>query len=160
MSEPFSRGILRLKGITLLELLIVMSIIVVLMGILLPCLNRAKESAYELAAIQTEVDEEGKVRLEITDPSHRKRHDDIYMIKIERPGRCRVVLKKPHPSGMKLIKRDGQEYIKWRPEWDDIGVHSITVVFEGEETSEQQIRVYVFNKELMEAEMEKRNESD
>jgi hypothetical protein len=50
-----------------------MSVIVLLMSILLPCLNRAKESAYELAAIETEVDEEGKVRLEITDPSHRKR---------------------------------------------------------------------------------------
>jgi prepilin-type N-terminal cleavage/methylation domain-containing protein len=146
------KPIVRLKGFTLLELLIVMAIIVLLMGILLPCLNRAKESAYELAAIQTEVDEEGKVRLEITDPSHRKAHDDIYMIKIERPYRCRVVLKKPHPSGMKLVKRDGQEYIKWRPQWDHIGVHLITVVFEGQETSEQQIRIYVFNKELLEAE--------
>lgn len=69
-----------------------------LVSILLPCLNRAKESAYELAAIETGVDEEGKVRQEITDISHRKRHDDIYMIKIARPYRCRVVLKKPHLS--------------------------------------------------------------
>jgi len=37
-----------------------MSIIVLLMSILLPCLWRAKESAYELFAVQTEVDEEGK----------------------------------------------------------------------------------------------------
>ena len=150
----------RLKGFTLLELLIVMSIIVLLMSILLPCLNRAKESAYELFANQTEVDEEGKVRLEIEKPSERKAHDDIYMIKIERPGRCRVVLKKPHPSGMKLIKRDGQEYIKWRPEWDDIGMHLITVVFEGQETSEQEIRVYVFNKELLEAKLKDKSDAD
>ena len=53
---------------------------------------------------------------------------------------------------MKLIKRDGQDYIKWRPEWDDIGVHLITVVFQGEETAEQEIRIYVFNKKLLEAE--------
>ena len=66
------KGIVRLKGFTLLELLIVMSIIVLLMSILLPCLWRAKESAYELFAKQTQVDEEGKVRMEI-----RKAHDDI-----------------------------------------------------------------------------------
>ncbi len=155
-----SRPIVRSEGFTLLELLIVMSIIALLMGVLLPCLNRAKESAYELAAIQTAVDDEGKVRLEITDLSHRKRHHDIYMIKIEPPYRCRVVLKKPHPSGMKLIKRDGREYIKWRPEWDHIGVHPITVVFEGEETSEQQIRVYVFNKQLLESQSKKKSPAD
>jgi prepilin-type N-terminal cleavage/methylation domain-containing protein len=51
---------MRRKGFTLIELLIVMSIIVLLMSILLPCLMRAKESAYELFAMQTEVDEEGK----------------------------------------------------------------------------------------------------
>ena len=152
------KGIMRLKGFTLLELLIVMSIIVLLMSILLPCLYRAKESAYELFAMQTEADEEGKVRLEIQDPSDRKAQDDIYMIKIERPGRCHVRLKKPHPSGMKLIKRDGQEYIKWRPEWHHIGVHLITVVFEGEETAEQEIRIYVFNKKLLEAEREDKSD--
>jgi len=118
------KPIVRLKGFTLLELLIVMSIIVLLMSILLPCLYRAKESAYELFAMQTEVDEEGKVRLKIQDPSDRKAQDDIYMIKIERPGRGQVRLRKPHPSGMKLIKRDGQEYIKWRPEWDHIDTRS------------------------------------
>ena len=154
------KGIMRLKGFTLLELLIVMSIIVVLMGILLPCLIRAKESAYELFAVKTEVDEEGKVRLEIQDPSDRKPQEGIYMIKIERPGRCRVVLKKPHPSGMKLIKRDGQDYIKWRPEWAHIGVHSITVVFEGQEPAEQEIRVYVFNKELLEAQRKEKSDAD
>ena len=52
---------------------------------------------------------------------------------------------------MKLTKRDGQDYIKWRPELDDSGVHVITVVFEGEEVSEQEISMYVSNKELLEA---------
>ena len=66
------------KGFTLLELLIVISIIVLLMSILLPCLMRAKESAYELFAIEKEVNEEGKVLLEITKPSERKPYDDIF----------------------------------------------------------------------------------
>ena len=148
------KGIVRLKGFTLLELLIVMSIIVLLMSILLPCLMRAKESAYELFAMQTEVDEEGKVRMEIKNPSDRKRHDDIYMIEINPPKNCHFFLRKPHPSGMKLIKRDGQDYIKWRPGLDDVGVHLITVVYEGEKVSEQEIRIYVFNKELLEAQRE------
>ena len=152
------KGIVRRKGFTLLELLIVMSIIVILMGILLPCLWRARESARELFAMQTEVDEEGKVRLEIRNLSDRKSHEDIYMIKIDPPGNCRVFLKRPRPSGMKLIKRDGQDYIKWRPKLADIGVHLITVVFEGEEISEQEIRIYVFNKKLLEAEREKKDE--
>ncbi len=86
--------------------------------------------------------------------SYRKSSEDIYMIIIDPPSGGRVSLKKPYPSGMKLIKRDGQDYIKWRPKLDDIGVHSITVVFEGEETSEQEIKIYVFNKELLEAERE------
>lgn len=150
------KGLVRLKGFTLLELLIVMSMIVILMSILLPCLNRAKESAYELCAMQTEVDEEGKVRLEIKNPSDRKAHDDIYMIEINRPRICHLSIRKPHPSGMKLIRRDGQDYIKWRPQWEDIGWHLITVVFAGEEVSEQEIRIYVFNKEHLEPERKKR----
>jgi prepilin-type N-terminal cleavage/methylation domain-containing protein len=137
------KGIVRLKGFTLLELLIVMSIIVLLMSILLPCLMRAKESAYELFAIPTEVDEGGKVRMEITKPSDRKRYDDIYMIEINPPKKCHFFIKKPHPSGMEKIRRDGQDYIKWRPGLDDVGVHLITVVFEGEKVSEQEIRIYV-----------------
>jgi prepilin-type N-terminal cleavage/methylation domain-containing protein len=143
------------KGFTLLELLIVMSIIVILMSILLPCLMRAKESAFELFAMQVEVDEEGKVLLEIQKPSDRKSYEDNYMIEINPPWPCSISLKKPHPSRMKLIKKDGQDYIKWRPKWEDIGVHRITVVFEGEKTSEQEIAVYVYNKELLDAEKDK-----
>ena len=148
------------KGFTLLELLIVMSIIVLLMSILLPCLMRAKENAYELFAMQVEANEEGKILLEIQKPSDRKSHEDLYMIEIHPPSKCHVSLKKPHPSRMKLIKRDGQDYIKWRPKWEDIGVHRITVVFEGEEISEQEIAIYVFNKELLEAQREDQLEAD
>jgi len=151
---------MRRKAFTLLELLIVMSIIVLLMSILLPCLMRAKESAYELFAMQKEVNEEGKVLLEIKDPSDRKPYDDIFMIEINPPMNCHVFIKKPHPAGMKLIKRDRQDYIKWRPKLEDIGVHSVTVVFEGEETSEQKIKVYVHNKELLEAKREGKSEAD
>ncbi len=148
------------KGFTLLELLIVMSIIVLLMSILLPCLMSAKERAYELCAMEVEVNKEGKVLLEIKKPSDRKPYDDIYMIEINPPKNCGVFLRKPHPSGMKLIKRDRQDYIKWRPKLDHIGVHFITVIFEGEEISEQEITIYVFNKELLEAELEDKLDAD
>jgi prepilin-type N-terminal cleavage/methylation domain-containing protein len=148
------------KGFTLIELLIVMSIIVLLLSILLPCLIGAKESALELFARQVEVDEEGKVMLEIQNPSDRKSTDDIYMIEITRPGICHISIKKPHPWGMNLIKRDGQDYIKWRPKWDDIGIHPVTIVFEGRQTSEQEITVYVYNKELLEAQQEGRLDAD
>ena len=148
------------KGFTLLELLIVMSIIALLFSILVPCLMSAKERALELLAMETEVNEEGKVHLEIQNLSDRKLSEDIYKIKIDPPGNRRVFIKKPYPSGMKLIKRDGQDYIKWRPKLDDIGVHFITVVFEGEEISEQEITIYVFNKELLEAEREDKLDAD
>ncbi len=148
------------KGFTLLELLIVMSIIILLLSILLPYLMSAKERAYELFAMEVEVNKEGKVLLEIKKPSDRKPYDDIYMIEINPPRNCHVFLKKPHPSGMKLIKRDRQDYIKWRPELDNIGVHLITVVFEGEETSEQEITIYVFTKKLLEAELEDKSDAD
>jgi len=119
----------------------------------------AKERTYELFAMETEVNEEGKVHLEIHDLSDRKLYDDMYMIKIDPPWSRRIFLKRPYPSGMKLIKRDGQDYIKWRPKLTDIGVHFITVVFEGEEISEQEITIYVFNKELLEAEREDKSDA-
>ena len=148
------KGIGRLRGFTLLELLVVMSIIILLASILLPCLLRAKESAYELFAMQTQVDKEGKVLMQIQDPSRRKRYDDIYMIEIYPPKNCHWFIKKPYPWGMKRIKRDGQDYIKWRPGWEDIGIHAIMVVYEAEKVFEQEIKVYVYNKEVLEAERE------
>ena len=148
------------KGFTLLELLIVMSIIILLLSILLPFLMSAKERALELCAMEVEVNKDGKVLLEIQNLSDRKSYEDIYMIMIDPPRNCRVFLKRPHPSGMKLIKRDGQDYIKWRPKLDNIGMHFITVVFEGEEISEQEITIYVFNKELLEAEREDKLDAD
>jgi len=120
----------------------------------------AKKRALELLAMQVEADEEGKVLLEIKDPSDRESYDDIYMIEINPPRKCRVSLRKPYPSRMKLIRRDGQDYIKWRPKWEDMGIHFITVVFEGEEISEQEIAVYVYNKELLEAERKEKADAD
>ena len=147
------------KSFTLIELLIVISIIAVLVSILVPCLMSAKQSAVELFAMQTEVDEEGKVLMQIRNLSDRKPYDDLYMIEIYPPKNCHVYLKKPYPPRMKLIKRDGQDYIKWRPEVEEIGVHLITVVFEAEKISEQEIKIYVFNKKLLDAELkDKTNE--
>jgi hypothetical protein len=114
----------------------------------------AKDSALELFAMQIEADKDGKVLMEIRDLSHRESYDDIYIIKIDPPGNCSVLLKRPYPSGMKLIKRDGHDYIKWRPKLDHIGVHLITVVFEGQETSEQEFKIYVYNKKLLDAKRE------
>jgi prepilin-type N-terminal cleavage/methylation domain-containing protein len=139
------------KGFTLLELLVVMSIIVLLLSILLPCLITAKDKAFELFAMQTAVDEDGKVMLEVRDPSDRESYEGIYMIEIKRPGRCSAFIKKPRHPRMTLIRKDGEYYIKWRPKLDDIGVHPVTVVFEGEQSSEQKITIYVYNKELLEA---------
>ncbi|UCD50456.1 MAG: type II secretion system protein [Phycisphaerales bacterium] len=142
------------KGFSLLELLVVMSIILVLLSISLPCLLRAKDSALQLVAMEVEVNEEGEISLEINDRSNRKATDDIYMIKIDRPGRCSVRLKKPLPSGMKLKRKDRRDYIFWRPKPQHIGRHTVTVVFEGEETSEKEITIYVYTKELLEARRE------
>lgn len=148
------------KGFTLLELLVVMSIILLLSSILLPCLFRAKDSALALVAMEVGVDEEGKVSLEINDRSNRKATDDIYMIKIDRPRKCGVRLKKPLPSGMKLRRKDGDDYIMWRPKTQHIGMHPVTLVFEGEETSEREITIYVYTKALLEAQREDKRETD
>ena len=148
------------KGFTLLELLIVISIIVLLLSILLPCLITAKDKAFELFAMQTAVDEDGKVMLEVRDPSDRESYEGIYMIEIKRPGRCSAFIKKPHHPRMKLIRKDGEYYIKWRPKLDDIGVHPVTVVFEGEQSSEQEITIYVYNKELLETQRQAQPNAD
>jgi hypothetical protein len=133
-----------------------MAIIMLLMGILLPCLIGAKERALELRASTVVVNKDGPVSLEIQNLTNRRSYEDIYMIVIDPPRNSRVSLKRPYPSSMKLIKRDGQDYIKWRPKLDDIGLHYITVVFKGEEVSEQEITIYVFNKELLKAESEEK----
>jgi len=139
------------KGFTLLELLVVMSIIVVLMSLSLPCLLRAKDSALALAATEVAWNEEGKVFLEINDGPNRKPTEDIYMIKIDRPARCSVRLKRPCPSGMRLRKKDGDDYILWRPRLQQIGVHQVTVAFDGEQTSEKEVTVYVGTHEALKA---------
>jgi len=131
-----------------------MSIIIILLSILLPCLIVAKNRAFELFAMQVEVDKEGKVLLETRAHSNIASYEGIYMIEINPPRNCSVFIKKPHHPKMKLIKRDGEYYIKWRPKLSDIGIHPITVVFEGEVNSEQEITVYVYNKKLLEAKQE------
>jgi prepilin-type N-terminal cleavage/methylation domain-containing protein len=148
------------KGFTLLELLIVISIIIVLFSILLTSLITAKDSALELCAMQVAPDKDGKVLLEIRNLSYRKSYEGIYMIKIDSPRNCSVSLKKPYHPGMKLIDKDGEDYIKWRPRVRDIGVHPVTVVFNGEKISEQQMTVYVYNKKLLDAQRENKPGTD
>jgi len=146
----------RRKGFTLLELLVVMSIIVLLLSILLPCLITAKDSALELIAMQVRPDEEGKVFLQIRNLSYRKSYEDVYIIEIDYSSDCSISLKKPYPPGMKLIKKDGEDYIRWRPKVSDIGVHNVTVVFKGEKITEQEITVYVYNKKLLDQQRQNR----
>jgi len=148
---------MRRKGFTLIELLIVMSIIVLLMSILLPCLMKVKESVYELFyAMETQVNDEGKVFMDIRNPYDRKAYEGIYMIEINPPWNCHFYIKKPYPAGMEKIKRDRQDYIKWRPKLRDVGVHKITVVFETEKPIEKRIKIYVRCKELLEAQREEK----
>jgi hypothetical protein len=137
-----------------------MSIIVLLLSILLPCLITAKDRAFELCAMQASVDEEGKVMLEVRDPADRESYEGIYMIEIKRPGICHISIKKPHHPRMKLISRDGEYYIKWRPTLNDIGIHPVTVVFEGRQTTEQEITIYVYNKQLLDAQREAQPQAD
>ena len=147
---------MRRKGFTLLELLVVMSIIVLLLSILLPCLITAKDSALELIAMQVRPDEEGKVFLQIRNLSYRKSYEDVYIIEIDYSSDCSISLKKPYPPGMKLIKKDGEDYIRWRPKVSDIGVHNVTVVFKGEKITEQEMTVYVYNKKLLDQQRQNR----
>ena len=137
-----------------------MSIIILLLSILLPCLIVAKDRAFELFAMQTEVDEEGKVLLEVRESSNIASYEGIYMIEINPPRNSHVFIKKPHHPRMKLTKRDDQHYIKWRPKMGDIGIHVITVVFEGQEISEQEITIYVYNKKLLDAKREEISNAD
>ena len=142
------------KGFTLIEPLIVMSIIALLVSILLPCLMTAKDSALELVAMQVAPDKEGKVMLEIRNLTYRKSSEDIYMIEIDYSSDCSISLKKPYPPGMKLIIKDGEDYIRWRPKVSDIGVHPVTVIFNGEKITEQEMTVYVYNKKLLDQQRE------
>lgn len=128
-----------------------MSIILVLLSISLPGLLRAKDSALALAAMEVAVNKDGKVSLEINDRPNRKATDNIYMIKIDRPPRCSVRLKRPHPSGMRLRRKDGEDYILWRPKPQQIGMHQVTLAFSGEETSEKEVTVYVYTEESLKA---------
>ncbi len=139
------------KGFTLLELLVVMSIILVLLSISLPCLLRAKDNALALVAREVGVNKEGEVFLEINDRSNRGPTDNIYLIKIDRPPKCGVRLKGPCPSGMKLRKKDGENYILWRPTPQQIGTHRVTVVFDGQEVSEKEVTVYAYTAEALKA---------
>ena len=70
----------------------------------------------------------------------------------------KVSLERPYPQGMKLIRRKGDlwngYYLKWRPQTDQIGEHKATIIFKNGETSEQEIKIYVYNKELLEKQLQ------
>jgi len=131
-----------------------MSIIALLVSILLPSLMTAKDSALELIAMQVAPDKDGKVMLEIRNLAYRKSSEDIYTIDVDLPHNCRLSLKEPYPPGMKIIRKDGEDYIRWRPKVSDIGVHPVTVIFTGVKTTEKDITVYVYNKKLLDEQRE------
>ncbi len=139
------------KGFSLLELLVVISAIAVLLSISVPCLLRAKDSALVLVATEVAVNKEGEVFLKVSDRSDRRPTEDIYMIKIDPPHKCSIRLKEPRPSGMKLRKKDGQDYILWRPRPQQIGTHQVTLVFDSEKASEEEVTVYVATEEVLKA---------
>jgi prepilin-type N-terminal cleavage/methylation domain-containing protein len=149
------------KAFSLIELLIVISIMALLMSIFLPFLIGAKEQATELNAIPAGIDEESNVYLEIHKLVYRKYYEDIYMILIKPPKECpdcKVSLKRPYPKGMKVVERNGNlwdgQYLKWRPEVEQIGEHKVTIAFKGEKPSEQEITIFVYNEELLEKQLE------
>jgi len=146
------------RGFSLIELLVVISIIVVLMGISLPGLLRAKDGALALAAMEAGVNDSNSVALEINDRSNRKLTDNIYMIKIDCPRKTRLRLKRPYPSGMKVRSRDGRDYILWKPKPKHLGKHSVTVVLKGKETSEREIEFYVYSDAFLEAQRENKED--
>ncbi len=144
-------------GFSLLELLVVMSIIVVLLSISLPSLLGAKDSALALVAMGAQPDDEGMVFLEINDRPNRKATDDIYMIAIDHPTKSSVRLKKPLPSGLKLRRREHCDYIFWQPRLRHVGRHPVTVILEGEEISQKEITIYVYTREQLEAQRAQKN---
>lgn len=73
------------------------------------------------------------------------------MIKIDRPRPCSVRLKRPCPAGMKLRRKDGEDYILWRPRPQQIGAHPVTIVFDGQETTEKEVTIYVGTHEALKA---------
>ncbi len=147
-------------GFSLIELLVVISIIAVLLSISLPGLLRAKDGAMALAAMEVGVNDSNDVALEINDRSNRKVTDNIYLIKIDCPRKTRLRLKKPYPSGMKVRSRDGRDYILWKPKPKHLGNHSVTVVLKGKETSEREIEFYVYSDAFLEAQREGRKAPD
>ena len=61
---------------------------------------------------------------------------------------------------MKIIRKDGEDYIRWRPKVSDIGVHPVTVIFTGVKTTEKDITVYVYNKKLLDEQRENQPDAD
>jgi hypothetical protein len=66
-----------------------------------------------LAGLYPLFNEDGKVYLPYS--------GELLVPEYEPPKDTQVKLKNPHRSGMKLVKRDGQDYIKWYTELDHVG---------------------------------------